>query len=120
MLVTAVPRKLICVRGFAVSVPGAGETFSGVPSRAALWSSEVGRHTGDGPLGGTLVCAPEKLPVPSTMATVIQATAATARTMYPFLLIDNGNRPRSMTGSARAGGAASEQASRPLLGRPGS
>src|SRR3989440_3454692 len=85
MSVTGVPRKLICVLGLAVTVPGAGETSTPEPASSALWSSVAGRQEGEGPLGGT-GRAPD-LPVPSTIATVTHATAATSRTMYPFRLM---------------------------------
>ena len=78
---TDVPLKLICVRGLAVSVSGAGDTSTLAPASLATWFSVAGRHAGEAPLGGTIVCAPEKLPVPSTMATTSQLEAATSRAM---------------------------------------
>ena len=81
MLVTGVPRKLICVRRLAVLVPGAGDTSTLAPARAALWSSVAGRHAGEGPLGGIEVRVPERLPVANTAATTTHATAATSGTM---------------------------------------
>src|ERR1700746_3619660 len=81
MLVTGVPRKLICVASLALSLDGAGETVTFVPGSRELPFSCAGRHAGDAPLGGTTVCAPEMLPVANRIATAIHADAATPNTM---------------------------------------
>src|SRR5271155_2056718 len=87
MSVTGSPRKLIWVRGPAVSVSGAGDTSTEVPGSVALCSSVAGRQVGEAPLGVITVWAEDSAPVPRTIATATQATAATSRTMYPFLLM---------------------------------
>jgi len=69
------------VRGLAVSVSRAGDTSTFVPASLAMWFSVAGKQAGDAPLGGMIVCAPERLPVPRTMATASQLEAATSRTM---------------------------------------
>src|SRR5690348_12802766 len=107
MSVTGTPAKLIWVAGFAVSVSGAGETCTVVPASVALGSRVAGRHAGEAPLGGTTVCAPERLPVPSTIATTTHARAATSRTMYRLRLMcaaDLG-RPAGATGVQKTAGA---------------
>ena len=66
------PRKLICVWGSAVSVPGAGETSTGTDASLALVFSGSDRHAGaaaldaaeaaeaDGPAPGLPIRSPRR------------------------------------------------------------
>src|SRR5580693_4300285 len=86
MFAELVPRKLICVRGLAVSVPGSGETSTSVPGRLALCASVEGRHDGE----IVLAVRPPKMPrlgEPLAIAATIHPRTATRRTMYPFRLM---------------------------------
>ena len=84
---TGTPRKLICVRGFAVTVPGAGETSTGTPASLALWSSVVGRHAGARTEAVSEACDARVVelaalePQPATASAALAATIA--RTSAP-------------------------------------
>ena len=57
-----------------------------VPASAALWFSVPGRQAGE----TVWVCAPERLPVPSTIATTTHAATMTGNASKPYLLMPAG------------------------------
>ncbi len=67
-----------------MTLPGAGETSTAVPSSAAVRSTVAGRHAGEAAL-----CEPEDPDpqAPSTKASVPQARTATSSTMSPLRFI---------------------------------
>src|SRR5271166_2413643 len=89
MFAAGVPRKLICVCGLAVSVPGSGETSTSVPARLALCASVEGRQVGEIVLAVRSALAPNipRLGEPLAIAATIHPRTATRRTMYPFRLM---------------------------------
>jgi len=116
MFAAGAPRKLICVSGLAVSVPGSGETSTSVPARLALCASVEGRQDGETALAASFALAPNmpRLGEPLAIAATIHPRTATRRTMYPFRLMcalptafpgpDNIGEPRcNRRGCAAAG-----------------
>src|ERR1700751_968251 len=84
MFVTAVPRKLICVDGLALSLSGAGETVTDVPASSESRPTWLGMQLGEMPLGDI---APEMLPVANRIATVTGATGAIASATFRRVLM---------------------------------
>ncbi len=89
MFAAGVPRKLICVCGLAVPVPGSGETSTAVPARLALCASVDGRQEGELALAVSFLLWPKmpRLAEPLAIAATTHPRTATRRTMYPFRLM---------------------------------
>src|SRR5271168_3443664 len=75
----AAPRKLICVCGVAVSVPGSGDTSTATPASLALWSVLLGRHEGALALEAAEACLPEPQPAAATVTITASAHPAARR-----------------------------------------